>query len=250
MPLQVRKNALDKMERAMGSHYNNRAANRYLTSVQLFDDSKMPATRFHIVFCLDESGSMSGQKWQEVLTAYQQLLSRRRSDQSEEDLVSVVTFNSTASTVCEAVPLTNAPSSFTYRGGGTSFAPALQVAHQLHANQPSDCTPLLIFMSDGDNSDSGPTMLAMQQLVAAYGGRTNLQVHTIGFQAGSAGDATLKQMAAVAPGGQFHSCQSGVDLSRTFVSIAAGSTAVDGLVQRFGEILSEQISLKIMHDYL
>ena len=75
------------------------------------------------------------------------------------------------------------------------------------------------------------------------------QVHTIGFQAGG-GEAMLRRMAAAAPGGRFHSCQSGVDLASAFTSIAAGCSAVDGLVQRFAEILSEQISIKIMHDYL
>lgn len=232
----------------MKAHYDNRAANRFLTSVQLFDDSKMPATRFHIVFCLDESSSMSGPKWQKVLTAYQQLLQRRRNDQCLEDLVSVVTFDSQPRTVCHLQPISSAPASFQYHGGGTNFGPAVTMAHGLMAHQPADCTPLLVFMSDGQNGDDHAPITAMQQLVATYGGRTNLQVHTIGFQAGS-GETMLRQMAATA-GGHFHSCQSGLDLSRAFVSIAAGCTAVDGLVKRFGEILSEQISLKIMHDYL
>lgn len=74
-----------------------------------------------------------------------------------------------------------------------------------------------------------------------------LQVHTIAF--GHSNIPLLQQMAAEG-GGTHHMCQSGVDLASTFVNIAKGCTAVDGLVERFGEILSDAVSLKVMVDYL
>ena len=160
----------------MRKHYDSRRANRSLRSVQLFDDSKMPATRFHLVFCLDESGSMQGSKWADVLSAYNQMLGRRRADQGLGDLVTVVTFDHSARTQCALTPIDNAPSSFSFSGRGTNFAPALHAAESAMQRQPADCVPLLLFLSDGANADPGPTDAAMARIVAAYGGRTNLQV--------------------------------------------------------------------------
>jgi hypothetical protein len=72
------------------------------------------------------------------------------------------------------------------------------------------------------------------------------QVHTVAF---GCGVPRLQQLAAEG-GGRYHQCQSGIDLATTFASIAAECTAVDGLVHKFGDILSEAVSVKIMVDYL
>ncbi len=284
---QVRKHALDKTETAVRAAYDKPAANRTLRSVQLFDDSRVPAKRFHLVLCLDESGSMRGQKWADVLAAYKTLLSRRMNDQGLGDLVSVVTFSLTAETRFSQQPIEAAPRTFTYSGGRTRFAPALQAASEAMARQPADVTPLLVFMSDGKPEDGRAATAKMRALVAAYRGRNlqvggrqqaspcramhlphecsvarmcpmrrprvtlllpSRQVHTIGFRAGI-GEDMLRSMAEAA-GGRFHSCQSGVDLAATFAAIAAESTAMDGLVARFAEILSEQIALKVVLDFL
>ncbi|PNH01375.1 hypothetical protein TSOC_012746 [Tetrabaena socialis] len=238
------------MEAAFRARYDDSKAGRSLTAVQLFDDSRMtaPSGRFHIVFCLDESGSMAGQKWSDVVAAYRLLISRRQNDQALEDVVSVITFSSWSRSQGQMLPLARAPASLTYTGGDTSFAPPLADALAAMQAGPADCTPLLVFMSDGQNHDGGTAPLsAMGQMVASMRGR-NLQVHTIAFQA-LGGEAMLRQLAAEG-GGTFHSAADGVQLARTFSSIAAGCTAMDALVQRFGDILSEQIAFKIRADFL
>jgi uncharacterized protein with von Willebrand factor type A (vWA) domain len=52
---------LDKTAAAMRVHYDRPAEDRKLSCEPLFDSSKQPAHAFHFVFCLDSSGSMSGQ---------------------------------------------------------------------------------------------------------------------------------------------------------------------------------------------
>lgn len=215
----------------MRASYDDPQAHRSVMGVDLFDASKPPANRFHIVFCLDESGSMSGTKWAEVMASYNSLLQRRIDDQGLEDVVSVVTFDGSARVILSAAPIQKAiATSFSYRGGGTSFTPALQQAHTLLGLSPAGCTPLLVFMSDGQNQDGSSPIPWMQRMRSTYSAR-NLQVHTIAFQAGS-GEAMLRQMAATG-GGRFHACESGVSLAAAFVNIAAGCTVSDGLVQRF-----------------
>jgi hypothetical protein len=103
-------------------------------------------------------------------------------------------------------------------------------------------------MSDGCDGGGNPVN-SMQQLHAKYSSK-NLQVHTIAFgQSYGSGEALLRSMAQAA-GGQFHAAAGGLQLSQVFVEIAAECTAVDGLVKRFSEILSEMITVKVMVDYL
>ena len=59
-----------------------------MSSCVLFDQSKVEVATFHIVFVLDESGSMSGSKWQELMNAYYSFLTKRTGDQGRDDVVS------------------------------------------------------------------------------------------------------------------------------------------------------------------
>jgi Mg-chelatase subunit ChlD len=246
MPVKALK--LDKTAAAMRQHYDCPAEDRKISVEPLFDGSKQPAHAFHFVFCLDGSGSMRGQPWQELLTAYNLLLQRRSSDQCAGDYVSVVTFNDYPSVQINMKPLMSAPTSFCGGSGGTCFAPALQACHGLINSTPAGLTPILVFMSDGCDGRSGAVQ-AMQQLHSAYAHR-NLQVHTIAFGSWHGSGGTLLSDMASAAGGQFHQAAGGMQLSQVFVKIAAECTAVDGLVKRFSEILSEMITVKVMVDYL
>jgi uncharacterized protein YegL len=246
MLMPVKKGKLDKTAAAMRRIYDCPAEDRKLTMEPLFDSTKLPAHAFHFVFCLDCSGSMSGSPWQEVLQAYQLLVSRRSNDQCLEDYLSVVTFDDYPTVAFQMQSLASAPRSFSGRFGGTSFTPALQTCDQLLAGTPQGYTPILIFMSDGCDG-GGNAVGAMQQLHQKYS-RMNLQVHTIAF-GHSYGAPLLQNMAQVA-GGEFHAAAGGMQLNQVFVKIAAECTAVDGLVKRFSEILSDMITVKVMVDYL
>lgn len=246
MPVKAQK--LDKTAATMRTHYDCQVEDRVLSCEPLFDSNRQPANAFHFIFCLDASGSMSGRPWQELTTAYQQLLHRRTSDQCSGDTVSVVVFSDRPSVAIRQQPVTSAPRSFQGIFGGTCFAPALSACDGLIASTQPGLTPILVFMSDGcDNI--GRAVGAMQQLYSRYQ-TMNLQVHTIAFGGYMGSGGTLLSNMATAAGGQYHTAASGLQLSQVFVKIAAECTAVDGLVKRFSEILSDMITVKVMVDYL
>jgi uncharacterized protein YegL len=243
----VRKGRTDMMEAQMVKHYNCKEENRELTAISLFDDSKLPATRFHFVFCVDESGSMGGQPWSDLVTAYRKLLDRRMGDQGEGDIVSVVQFSTSPRTTVQRASVAQAQAaSLQYGGGGTYFAPALQAVLQEIQRSPPGSTPLLIFMSDGCDGASNAGAV-MDQLWSSFGPSRNLQVHTIAFGRSNVG---VLQDLATRGRGKHHHCSTGLSLQKAFVAIAAGCSAVDGLVKKFSEVVSDMISVKVMLDYL
>ncbi|KAF6259602.1 hypothetical protein COO60DRAFT_1460101 [Scenedesmus sp. NREL 46B-D3] len=137
--------------------------------------------------------------------------------------------------------------SFYEGSGGTCFTPALSTCDGLLAATPTGLISILVFMSDGCDGGGNPVS-AMQQLHSKYSSK-NLQVHTIAFGQSYGSGATLLQSMAHAAGGQFHAAAGGLQLSQVLVQIAAECTAVDGLVKRFSEILSDMITVKVMADY-
>ena len=105
----------------------------------------------HIIFVLDESGSMSHQ-WAGVVEAYNQYLARRRQNQSESDLVSVVQFASRSRVTVRAQPLSHAPSNLVFMSGGTAFAPAALDARLLTLATPALHAPVVVFIWVGKNT--------------------------------------------------------------------------------------------------
>lgn len=72
------------------------------------------------------------------------------------------------------------------------------------------------------------TATPSEQAIRTAHAHRNPQVHTI--TSGSSNTPLLQTLAAEG-GGRHRTCQSGVDLAATFVSIAAGCITVEGLVQ-------------------
>lgn len=107
----------------------------------------------HIIFVLDESGSMKW-SWSGVVVAYNQYIAKRRQSQSESDLVSVVQFDFSARITVQSVPLSSAPNNLSYGGGGTCFHPAASAACGLARGTPSTHVPAVVFMSDGAANDA------------------------------------------------------------------------------------------------
>eukprot|EP00811_Abedinium_folium_P025753 NODE_369_length_3113_cov_12.063630.p1 GENE.NODE_369_length_3113_cov_12.063630~~NODE_369_length_3113_cov_12.063630.p1 ORF type:complete len:891 (+),score=154.29 NODE_369_length_3113_cov_12.063630:275-2947(+) len=187
----------------------------------LYDEIKTSASSgskvSHIVFCLDESGSMRGRPWQALMAAFASFIQTRYA-QGSHDLVSVVQFSSDArisirmKTVAE---VENNPH-LHYGDGGTRFSPALADARLLfESSSQMDVDPVLIFMADGENDD-GDCTTAMVDLHAKF---QNLQCHMIFFGSGR-GSSRLQSMAAAVPNGQFHLSVDGVQLLQTFKAIA------------------------------
>ena len=135
------------------------------------------------MLCLDESGSMEGQPWQDVCNAFQQFLAKRVLNQATSDLVSVIQFDHTANIVMEGVPLQSNLGLLDYHGGGTHFIPPLITALEIHLRNQTAHTPVLIFMSDGEAADPHDEIIYVMRQLVQY--CPSLDVHTVGFGHGA-----------------------------------------------------------------
>ncbi|KAL7471164.1 hypothetical protein ACHAXS_011482, partial [Conticribra weissflogii] len=92
--------------------------------------------------------------WVGVVSAYKKYVSKRQQSQCFSDLVSVVQFDEAARVTVRMEPLSSAPNTLSYHGGGTCFYPAALEACQLARNTPPSHSPIIIFMSDGQANDA------------------------------------------------------------------------------------------------
>jgi hypothetical protein len=151
----------------------------------------------HIIFVLDESGSMQWE-WAGVVVAYNQYLSRRRQNQSESDLVSVVQFDNNSRVTVNMQPIAQAPSELSPRFGGTAFAPAARDACSLARGTPSSHAHVVVFMSDGGTGDSAAAagmFSTLNREIRATSG-IDLELHVIAFGTG----ASTAQLAPLGTG--------------------------------------------------
>lgn len=122
---------------------------------------------------------MDGQPWDDLAAAFHRFIAKRMSDQSENDIVSVIQFTGDCRTIYERQQLTLNTTLGKYRGGGTDFIPPLYEASRILSNAHSQEMPVLIFMSDGE---AGDCIAAMKNLVSCC---PKLAVHTVGFGRGA-----------------------------------------------------------------
>ena len=244
----VQPEATQLMERQIEKHYNEEQQAFKLKTTDLFDESKLQTKPFHLVFCLDGSGSMNGKPWGDLTEAYSHLLKTRMGLHAAEDKVSVIIFDHSAQCEFELRPISQAQQHLQQHGGGTAFTPALRQANSILANPAAQgYTPVLIFMSDGqgEHVNNGP-MGAMQDIVQTCSG-TGLQVFTIAF--GRADRQSLSALAQ-AGGGQMKLAVDGAALWQVFGDIAAGCSALNGLVDQFASKISEMVADKLVLDHM
>ncbi len=202
------------------------------------------ANRFHIIFVLDESGSMAGDAWQSLVNAYNAFLSRRGADQGTQTLVSVIQFSDSARVIYSCLPMNAVGRSLPFKAGGTEFGPAFKCALTQIALKP-DFTPLILFMSDGDDGKHGPCP-EMAAIVQRY---PKVQVHAIGF--GNKVDTRrMTAIASQARGGTYKTALTAIDLSKAFVEVAQGCTAMEGLITSISDKITDLVAEKIITDYL
>jgi uncharacterized protein YegL len=178
------------------------------------------AGALHIVFCLDESGSMGGAPWNQLMAAYHSFL-KMRLKQGAQDVITVVPFSSTARVAqgVEAVSLEKALATvIEFKSGGTCFAPALALAKQVLQKHPQK-PGLLVFMSDGSNGDSMADVLKQLHELPK-----NMQCHTVFFGNPQADAGAVKNLTAMADaaGGLMHISVDGIKLKEKFEEIASG----------------------------
>eukprot|EP01118_Nematostelium_gracile_P009497 TRINITY_DN3211_c0_g1_i3.p1 TRINITY_DN3211_c0_g1~~TRINITY_DN3211_c0_g1_i3.p1 ORF type:complete len:578 (+),score=46.23 TRINITY_DN3211_c0_g1_i3:546-2279(+) len=185
--------------------------------------------RYHIVFCLDDSGSMQGRNWKDLCQAVYDFISKRL-ETSDKDLISFVIYNDTARVTGEKIPISepNISQYLTFKSGGTNFASAFHECHEvLSRNDFEKYSPLLLFLSDGGSSDGDREVIALKSFYLSKG----LTFYTIIFGNDSYGASKLKSLADLG-GGTFLWSADGISLSKTFVEISSKLTPVIALAPR------------------
>lgn len=208
----------------------------------------------HIIFVLDESGSMK-YEWMGVVAAYQHFLSRRLANQNSSDLVSVVQFQSMARVTVDQHPIGDAPGDLAYSGGGTCYSPAAKYANALALATPANShKPVVIFMSDGvaDETDALITAQIFKNLSQEVHRRwgNELELHVIAFGPG----LDTRQLAHITRSsgrGKIHTSANATQLSDVFVEIAQSSSDVAGILEaEIGRRISQAVSDKVELEYL
>jgi len=153
----------------------------------------------HIIFCLDESGSMGGfgwlgrTPWDELMAAFNVFWQQSVAEPGPPMFVSVVQFGSGARITQQLVPLQGPAPSLSPHWSGTRFKPAVDQATQLvgEAGPDNGYTAVIVFMSDGAAGDSAPAAQALERLAQQHGNQ--FSSYTVGF--GSGAPRTLEYMA-------------------------------------------------------
>ncbi|GMF52252.1 unnamed protein product [Phytophthora fragariaefolia] len=175
--------------------------------------------KFHSIFVLDSSGSMSGQPWQDLLCACSEFGISRLEDGGENDLASYVTFDHESHIVCEGEPLPGAMKmSVPFSGGGTSFTKGLRAANEvLSRNNFEEFKAVLIFFSDGQPCDIDSGITLAQHIRSTYA-KYDLKAFAVGF-----GYVNLSVLQRVAKelGGEYRQVLDANALRTEFKRIAA-----------------------------
>ncbi|KAG7397438.1 hypothetical protein PHYBOEH_000717 [Phytophthora boehmeriae] len=157
--------------------------------------------KFHNIFVLDSSGSMSGQPWQNLLCACNEFVLNRHQDGGANDLVSYITFDHRSYIRCEAQPLGDTLQMvLPYSGGGTRFTEGLRAANEvLSRNKFEEFQVVLIFFSDGRPCDIELAMTIAKHTRLSYA-KYDVKSFVVGF--GRMDLAVLKRV-AVEMGGEY-----------------------------------------------
>jgi uncharacterized protein YegL len=204
----------------------------------------------HIIFVLDESGSMD-HNWAGVVVAYRNYVTRRLQNQSQSDLISVVQFSGPARVTVQQELITRVPNDLDFASGGTQFHPAAQKACMVARGSPGSHTPVVVFMSDGGSNDASLAASEFSLLNAEIRLRTgvDLELHVIAFGAG----AIMQQLQLVAngsPKGKVYSSADTAELSNIFVDIASSQDVGSLLEAKIGRRIADAVTDKLSLEYI
>jgi len=154
----------------------------------------------HVVFCLDESASMSwgtpwgGTPWSELMNAFRVFWEQSSAEPGPPMFVSVVQFGSGARVTKRMIPLQGQAPRLSPQWSGTCFKPAVDAAEDVvrsNGGPTTGYTAVVIFMSDGAAGDSTEAAHVLEGMAQQYGNQ--FASYAVGF--GSGAPKTLEQMA-------------------------------------------------------
>ena len=180
---------------------------------------KKTAKPFFFVFALDDSGSMAGQAWNDLIGGVSAFIRNRIQFCAEKgtkalDLVTIINYSNSAQVMCQGVSIHSSPETKTrFRNGGTDFQVALKMSHtELQRIDQKQYSPVLIFMSDGGCSNGD------QEMKAIISSMPQVAVRTIGF--GRKCDQNRMNQLALLGKGEFFFGADGVTLQSEFESMS------------------------------
>ncbi|KAE9032508.1 hypothetical protein PR003_g7751 [Phytophthora rubi] len=175
--------------------------------------------KFHNIFVLDSSGSMSGQPWKDLLCACSEFGISRLKDGGENDLISYVTFDHRSRIFREGERLPDAlQMTVPFSGGGTSFGKGLQAANEvLSRNDFEEFKAVLIFFSDGQPCDIDMGVTLARHIRSRYA-KYDLKAFAVGF--GRVNLSVLQRVASEM-GGEYRQVLDANALRTEFQRIAA-----------------------------
>ncbi len=104
-----------------------------------------------LIYALDESGSMRGSKWNELMVAFKKSITtvQKMAAKDPQIKVSVMTFNEGCSVKYNFISPSSINPNIPYGNGGTDFSPVFQQAITMMQNHVSSYLVKFIFMTDG-----------------------------------------------------------------------------------------------------
>ncbi|CAJ1966717.1 unnamed protein product [Cylindrotheca closterium] len=240
------------LKHAENTHEKEVACIPMVQSTQSMGSLASTLSAKHIIFILDESGSMEDD-WPGVVEAYNKYVARRLQSQSTLDLVSVVQFDDNARLTVDCEPITSVPNTLDYRSGGTRFSPAASLGSQAAQKSPASHVPVVVFMSDGgtDPSDSAQASQTLSQLNSIVLQRYNrdLELHVIAF-GGGADTRQLLDISQASNVGRLHASADSTALTQVFESIAGGEDVTALMESQIGKRISDAVANKLSLEYI
>jgi len=210
----------------------------------------------HIIFCNDDSGSMSStdmpgreSRWTALVKAFNNVWNYLAKSQSANELCSVMNHDHTSRTILECKRFCGAPPTEVNHAnfGGNCFDAAARHTVGMVSRQPEGYNPIIIFMSDGGCGDYEAAKQTFNTLRSKF---PKMQVHTVAFSPG-AQERPLKVIADKED--YFHKAITGEELAREFTSIVSSvsdSKVATHVYEKVAEELAKQIDTKLMNDCL
>jgi uncharacterized protein YegL len=188
----------------------------------------------HYIFMLDDSGSMSGGPWNDLMKAYNNFLNIKSSDNTGE-YISVLTHENIARVHINCQPIKSAKREIPFSSGGNDFNVAFQAVDPLI--KLSNLTPIVIFMSDGDGGD--PSII-VNKLMSDYRS-IGIKIFSVAFGS-NVNKIILDKIASIGGTGSSNEALNATELRNAFEKIISETKITYTLETQDRKIINECVN--------